>query len=149
MKASFGWRGESSFPRPETTADATTIRRAETVTMKVTCGTGNVCARSFTSASVPENIAKEQTTISAALRLDRGTLAPIVDDLKSAGIEAAEMGLDASLQIFKPDRKNPVDHGGGDQHLDMAELRLALGAGKIHDFPDTDDRYQRGILQHG
>ncbi|MNY50016.1 hypothetical protein D3C86_1854880 [compost metagenome] len=30
----------------------------------------------------------------------------------------------------------------------MAELGLALGAGEIHDFPDADDRNQRGILQH-
>src|SRR5690606_20490455 len=103
----------------------------------------------FTMASVAENMAKAASTSSAPRPFDgtSGTPSPSPAGM-STDIEAAEAFLDAGLGVFQADRQDPVDHRGGDQHLDMAELGLALGAGEIHDFPDADDGDERGILQH-
>src|SRR5690606_27483840 len=111
---------------------------AATVMRNVTCGAGIVPAMILTMASVAENTKKARRTSTAPRPLDGTTGAPpsSIPDA-SADIETAEPFLDAGLRIFEADRQNPVDHGSGYQHFDMTEFGLALGAGKIHDFPDA------------
>ncbi len=63
--------------------------------------------------------------------------------------DGAIMAFYATLNDFQTHGQAPVDHRGGNKHFHMFEILVAQCAGQEHQFPNTDDRHQRAIFEHG